>query len=484
MCVCCIKGGHKIQILLLNPPAVRFGYYLTDPIPPLGLLYLAQTLRNQGHKVEVLDLPSLNWNFEDILKSLRETKADLVGLSSNIFTVREVAVLVHYIKHIKPHVWTVLGGPCTIFPSKKILEKLPYLDFVIHGDGEEPLLFLCNALETHQSLDNIPNLAYWDKSGQYHENISNYKADISKITEPPMEDVKLSNYTLHPPYGRKKPYMIVSTSRGCVYNCAFCGERLNYRRRSVENVVNELKILKNKYQIREIYFCDPSMTTDRKFLYRLTIAMIKERFNFVWSCKSRVDNLDEKILRFMKAAGCYLIAFGAESADSNVLKALNKQTKPRDLKKAVQLCRNVGIVSLFYFMVGNLGETEQSLQKTEYFIRKYVPDFSVFAPVFPLPGTALNEDKRVKELHIEERMEQIIFSPKAHDWPIYVPIGLTEERINYWVGRLQRSAVFNPRFLFTRIISLRSFIELKTYVKGFLGIVKALIRKKTMPYET
>ena len=465
-----------MKIVLVNPPSFRFGYYLTEPVPPLGLLYLSQYAMDDGHTVEIIDIPTMRWSVKKIVKIFRDLDCDLIGFSANIFTLREAYSLIKLTRLFHPTIKIVVGGPCSVYPNESILEIIKEMDYFIRGDGEIPFQMLCRALEGKIHLDQIPNLTYRLPTGEIIKNNQTYLTDLSSIPFPPLHLINLKDYVLHPPYLRKKPFMIVQTSRGCPYNCSFCVVRQNYRRRSLESVINEISKLKTEHGVKEIYFCDPSFTSDPNFVIDLCKEMIKRNLIMPWTCKSRIDNVPEKMLKYMKNAGCYLIAFGAESGDAAVLKAINKHIEPEDIARTIKRCRKIGILSLLYFMVGNPRESERSLRITERFLYDNIPDFAIFAPVLPLPDTQIVEDPVLKKYNYEEQLNHAIFSLKPPKWPIYIPEGMTEDQVLYWVSRLQRNQFFNPKYLWHRIIHLNSLTEFLVYVKGMLKLIKELVQ--------
>ena len=129
-------------------------------------------------------------------------------------------------------------------------------------------------------------------------------------------------------------------------------------------------------------------------------------------------------------------------------------------------------------MVGNPGETERSLMNTELFLKKYMPDFAIFAPVLPLPNTNINSDERIKELNIEKKLEEAVFSITPPRWPIYIPKGMTENEVLYWVNRLQKAQFLNPKYIIYRIFKLHSINEAWIYFKGFVALIKEIAKKK------
>lgn len=444
-------------------------------MPPLGLAYLARVLLDKGLITEILDLPVLNWNFKKTIKYLEQNDAKIYGFSCNLFTLREAIFYIKIIKHLKPDVYTVIGGYSTIYPNDKLLEKIPQLDFIVRGEGEFAFGELCERINKKENFDGIPNLTYRNSEGNVIVNQNSLISDINSLNFPAIELLPMKKYRMHPPYGRARPFMVVSASRGCPFNCSFCSINTKYRQRKLDNVIAELKWLNKVHKIKEVYFADPTFAIDKKYIKQLCVSIRRERIDIKWTCTTRVELVSDELLKFMRAAGCYMISFGGESAHPSILKNVNKRTNPKDIERAIKLCRTNDINSLMYFMVGNQGESIETLNYTMRFLKKFVPDFVVFGPVTPFPGSPLFE-QAVKEgkMNIQD-IENAILSSSVN-WPIYISSGLTATQIMSYVSKLQIAFYFNPNYIIKRILSIKDLKELFNNLKGFVLFFKDLTR--------
>ena len=195
----------------------------------------------------------------------------------------------------------------------------------------------------------------------------------------------------------------ISTARGCPYTCSFCADRRFWdgkvRRRSVDNVIEELRLLKDTYKINFVDFVDGTFTFDRKYLQTFCNTMIDRKLNIKWRCTARYDNLNEDLLQLMKQANCSGLYFGLESGSDRVLKAINKEINVEKIIKVSKMVYNSGIPSATSILLGIPGEGKEDIEETLKLMKEFKTDiFDVFSYT-PLAGSLLydsmsEEDKK------------------------------------------------------------------------------------------
>ena len=184
-------------------------------------------------------------------------------------------------------------------------------------------------------------------------------------------------------------------SRSCPYRCVYCaskkifGNKMTFR--NVDNIIDELKILKKEYNISYIIFLDDCFTLVRSRIIELCQRMISEDINIKWWIDTRCDKIDKELLEIMKKAGCSNIVFGVESGNQNVLNRIKKNLKIPDIENAFKLTNEVGIESKCNMMIGHLDETEDEIMDSINLSRKLKATKSSFYKVIPLPGSELYE---------------------------------------------------------------------------------------------
>ena len=197
---------------------------------------------------------------------------------------------------------------------------------------------------------------------------------------------------------------LIMTSRGCPYGCTYCStdtRRVSYR--SIDNVLKEIRLVKEKYGTSQFSFKDDSFTVNRKRVEDLCDRLIKEKFNINWECNTRVNLINDDLLLKMKRAGCNSIKVGIESGSERVLKEMNKGITHDQVRNAAKLFRKVGIHWTGYFMMGVPGETVEDVYKTLDFMYEVKPDFASIGVYEPFPGTPMfaEEPKRAgKARHV------------------------------------------------------------------------------------
>jgi radical SAM superfamily enzyme YgiQ (UPF0313 family) len=273
---------------------------------------------------------------------------------------------------------------------------------------------------------------------------------------------------------RKKPHATMITSRGCPYNCNFCvnhsvlGKRFRYR--SVENVIKEIDELVSKFHVREIDIIDDNFTLIPERAEKICDELIKRRYDLIWKLGNgiRADRINEQLIRKMKDAGCYLIAFGVESGNPEILKGINKGETLEDIKKAVRLCKKYGIETEGFFIIGNLGDNEKTIQETINFAKKLDLNIAQFQVFIPIPGSEYTK-------LIEK--EGKVFAKSWSDYgafkkPIFQHQSLTPELMERMQKKAYRDYYLRPKMILKKIMEIRSPRQFVDYAKAGLVIFK------------
>jgi len=190
-----------------------------------------------------------------------------------------------------------------------------------------------------------------------------------------------------------KKFATIITSRGCPFSCIFCSSSQLFgkiwRARSPENVIKEIKLLKNKYGVREIEFLDDTFTLNKKRAERICELLIQQNISISWSCSSRVDTINQSLIEKLKKAGCHTIYVGVESGSQEILNIIGKGVTLTQIEKAVNLIKKVNLNSFGSFILGIPGETVKTIKKTINFAKRLSPSFVQFSICTPYPGTKL-----------------------------------------------------------------------------------------------
>ncbi|MDO8646846.1 MAG: radical SAM protein [Candidatus Diapherotrites archaeon] len=423
-------------------------------LPPLGLCYLAAMLEKQGIECKILDMPAQQLEVKDVLEEIKKFRPDFVGISALTPTISRTAELSKKIREKFPKVYLVIGGPhASLLPEQTL--KLTNADFVITGEGEKAIVKIAKELKKLKRHSII--------KGELIEN-------LDELPMPARHLLDLSKYSALPNNYKKNPRVLnVLASRGCPFNCTFCckteGTR-RYRVRSAENVIAELKELKEKYGIQEIAFWDDIFTIKREWVKKLCEKMIEEKIDFPWSCETRVQLVDKELLELMKKAGCWNIFYGIEAGDQTLLDNINKGIKLEDVRKAVKLTKEAGIEIRGSFMIGLPGETPELAEKTINFAIELDPDYAQFSITTPFPGTELYKTAS-KFGKLDENFENY------NEWqPVFVPFGYKNaEEVVKMQKKAFKKFYIRPAYVLKRISKIRSPQDFFKNLKGLRMII-------------
>ena len=438
--------------------------------PPLGLGYLAAALKKAGHSVTIIDCVLKDIAIDALPRVVGGGFPDIIGLSiySNYYTEARQAI-----NALRSHLDApiVIGGPhVSALPDFSLTDT--GADFAIVGEGEDSFVRLVTMLEAKGSdYGSIPGVYYFDRKNKsvVKNPERRYREDISSLSWPAWDLLRPDRYP-PAPHGalyRRFPVAPVITTRGCVYNCLFCGACAIWgkeiRRRNHVEIVDEIEYLTKEFNIREIQFEDDNITFFKEHVYDLCNEIIRRKIDIVWSCPNgvRVDTIDKEMLKVMKASGCYLLSFGIESGSQEILDAMGKRLRLDLVRDVITLVKRSGIETWGFFIIGLPGETRTTARKTIDFARSLPLDRAQFCNFTPLPGTRIFDDwtkgKRLSEI----AWSDLNFSNKS----LYSTPGLSSDEIN----ALQRQAF--------RAFYLRPRILLKIVLKIKIGQIKWLIKR-------
>jgi len=355
-------------------------------IAPFGLMYIASVLEKE-HEVKIYDPLPEDYSFIDKIE-----ESDVIGISfltTEYLRAKKIAELVR-----DKCKYLVVGGVHVTALPKTVKEF--NADFGVIGEGEYTFKELVEKLEKNEDVDNVKGLVL-NKNGNI--TVNERRELIENLDDLPFPARHLLDYDwyLRPPGGIRGHYLKrvdrVMTSRGCPYNCIYCGSCNIFgrktRRRSVENVIKEIKFLKEKYGIDGLWFLDDTFILDYDWVLEFCEEM--KKLNLIWACQSRVDRIDENVLIKMKEAGCVQLEFGIESGSDKVLKALRKGTTSEMQLKAFEVVKKVGMKTLATIMIGNPEETKEDIELTRKQLLKLKPDFTHVFFITPFPGSDLYE---------------------------------------------------------------------------------------------
>lgn len=376
-----------------------FPYMLSDdptqkrkrsPFPPLGLMYVAASLRHAGYSVQILDctfMPSI----EEAEHIVRSTEARYIGIHSMITLTRNAIALADAAKSAGKTV--IYGGPDPSTAPDKYLKK-GFGDYVVMGEGERTAVELIRALDRGDMPLDVKGLVFLNGEGSIiNTPARELERDLDSILLPARDLIDNERYKEVWRADHGYALTSVMTTRGCPYGCFFCSEKLVFGRRytvrSANNVVAELEDIIRKYDYDRVWFADDIFPLRKERTLQICQQIIDRTLRFTWSCLARADLVDEEALASMKRAGCEIVFFGVESGSQKMLDAMNRMMTIEQIVAAISAAKRVGLKVHAFMMVGFPGENYESLKQTIEFLKELSPDEFSFTVAYPLPGTEL-----------------------------------------------------------------------------------------------
>lgn len=377
-----------LSVLLTNPKSANafesFGFIF----PPLGLLYIAATAEQAGHRIAIEDFCVSGHTPDQVDFSLY----DVVGITSD---TRRFPGALRIARRAKAAgCIVVMGGPHPGFADEDILRQ-NQADYVIRGEGEIPFPCLLNALEQRGDLSAVPGISYLQNGVVTRTAPSALIENLDSLPFPARHCVDMELYKRKGlKYGGKRPVAVLSSSRGCPHQCSFCvtpqmyGNR--WRARSAASVVAEMEHVYHTYGYRAFAFCDDNFTVSPKRVMEVCDLILEKKLDVWWWCLSTPATLlrNEDMVRMMASAGVKTVYLGVESANLSTLKDFNKSLKQDEPYQAVELLRKNGIEAFTSFILGGVHDDLSATLNTIRFARTLDAAVAQFTILTPYPGTA------------------------------------------------------------------------------------------------
>ncbi|RMF97188.1 MAG: radical SAM protein [Candidatus Schekmanbacteria bacterium] len=372
----------KVKFVFPSITGVGFGSYgkgMEESWISHGLSLISACVKKAGFDVSLADLRCMG-GWKDFEKDVAHSSPDVLAVTMMSVDFNPAMKAIDIAKKINPEIITVVGGPHpSIMPEEVLAQEK--IDYVIKGEGEISFVNLLKELDSgHKPSERL---------------IEGIKPDLDALPFADRELFSSLEYPL-PVKGFDSPFITIIAGRGCLYNCSFCqpAERKIFgpkvRRRSVDNVLEELEYLDKKYHFKSMMIHDDCLTEDSEWIYDFC-KKYRKRFNQPFACQTRADIVckNEEMIKEMRNSGLSLFFIGFESGNQRILNFLRKGTKVEHNYKAAEICRKYGIKIWANYMIGVPTETKEEVMDTVRMIKKIKPDH--YSPAFytPHPGSDL-----------------------------------------------------------------------------------------------
>jgi anaerobic magnesium-protoporphyrin IX monomethyl ester cyclase len=355
------------KICFIEPP---YGQFIESLDAPFSLMYLAAVAEQSGWEAQILDM-------HDLKDPLPE--ADIYAATSSSPQWPVAVKLSELLKTEHPESMTVIGGNHVSAEPEDA--KQSKFDIIVVGEGEYPLKRILTNPESFRGASLI---------------VGERITDLDGIPFPARHLIDWSKYKRGIYWGKQllSPAVSIISSRGCPHNCVFCGSHVVFGRttrfRSVGNVVAEVKQVIDQMGYHGFNFHDDTFCLKRQRVIDLCREFSK--LNIYWRCLTRADTLDEELLKEMSAGGCSELLLGVESGSDKVLKRIQKGTTAKQNLKAMKMIKKAGIQLKAAIMIGNPGETWETVEETKKLLKECPPDFWSVSVFTPFPGSATWSD--------------------------------------------------------------------------------------------
>ena len=438
--------------------------------PPMGILSLATYLQDVGnYDVSILDQFAKGYSIKSTLEWIRREDPDILGFSTITTAgtgITSALIAKKAKEEINPNIKILFGNYHATFNDTRILNKYPYVDACIRGEGENTLLEIAEKFEKNRGFEDIKGVTYRN-NGKIIRNDD--RPLIENLDELPFPNRKLLGDTK---YNSKVEGLEIAigkftsaiSSRGCAFQCSFCSSSMfwnKWRPRSPQNIVEELLILESQ-GYKNFIWVDDNFTLSKKRLMELSTLVRKEKIDLKWMAEGRVTQSSRELLTAMKSMGCKIMSYGIESGSQRVLDWYNKKINLTQVHDAIKISKKVGFdIVIGNFILGAPIETREEIIETLNLSLKLDIDFPQFHVLGIIPGNWI-WDQMVKKKRIDPEKS----------WEVgtaVLPIPLSEimERIR----ATHRKFMLRPSYISRQMIkTLKSGFRLRGLLHNFKNV--------------
>lgn len=464
--------NNKKKIFLIYPPSPVLNredrcqqptkeLLVIPPLPPSDLMYLAAVAEKVGLEAKIHDYSQGG----NLVEDLKEFKPDYLLINAATPTLEHDLEALKQAKEILPEVVTIAKGAAFLTLAQEIMEKHNELDIVIFGEAEETLREILEEVPANEILG-----MYYREDGI---KFNGKRPFIENLDEIPFPARHLVDNSIYRRPDNNKVQAVIKVSRGCPFHCFFClatpvsGAKV--RRRSVENIIAEIRECVEKYNITNFVFWSDIFNIDKEWTLNLCNAIIESGLKITWSANTRADTADFEMAQMMYKSGCRLVSIGVESGSQYMLEKMGKKITLDDVRRTVKTFKKAKIRIYNYFVIGLPWETEETVEETIKFAIELNSDFISFYTATPLPGSRFYDYAKENNLFDSETSFE-----SAYFYPAVNTHQLTRNR----VFELHKSAVkrfyLRPLYILKMLLRIRSFEEVKSY---FTAGFNLLLRK-------
>ncbi len=435
--------------------------------PPIDLMYVAAAYERAGHEARLVDYPGEDLEWASLERDLREFRPQTLLMSITTPSIEDDLRVAGLAKKVDPAMRVIAKGAHFNTLDMDAMEKCAGLDVVLRGEYE----MTCLELAEGRPIAEVSGLTWRDGERIVRNPARKLPDNLDDIPFPARH---LTNNALYirPDTGEMQTTLV--TNRGCPFSCTYClanqASGLKNRYRSVENVIAEIRECVERHNIRNFLFRSDLFTQNKAWVIRLCEAILDNKLDIQWASNSRVDTVNEEALKWMRRAGCWLIAFGVEKGDNASLERINKKANVDAARRAMRITREAGIRRSMYLLYGLPDDDESILRSDLAFAKELDPEFlEIFYP-YPFPGTALH--KEVVELGL---LPAGVVPKEAYGLPCMPTKHITLERLAELRTEALREFYMRPGFIWRTLRGVGSAREFANYVRAGASQARQLV---------
>ncbi len=421
-----------MKVALIKPPATYADWYKW---PVFGIGYISAYLKLSGIDCRIFDAYFNSWSEKETIEKVVEYSPDIIGLTAMTHEIFQASQIASQLKE-RLNTPTVVGGCHVTALPERTLREFPAFDYAVYGEGEKTAIELVKFLQQSDisELSNVAGLAWRDIKGNIRVNEPREPLTSLELDMLPYPDVK-DYYNGPQALADKSSCYTMFTSRGCPYNCVFCMQVLGrkVRWRSAENIVQEMEYAISHYGAHTFNFTDEIFLFDNRQTRELLQLMIDRSLpeRICWSGLTRANFVNPELVNLVKKAGCFRLELGVESGDNEILKAIKKGITVEQVRNAVRIIKDSGILVSAYYILGHPNETKETIKRTINLATELNTHTIAIGLMVPYPGTMVYE-----MAHREEGGYRLL----SEDWSQYDKYGgrvlevgkLTFKQLSYW----------------------------------------------------
>ena len=465
-----VKEEIKKKVLLIYPPSPVLNredrcqqptkdLIVIPPLPPTDLMYLASISEQAGCEAIIRDY-SQGGNFVSDLKTY---SPDYIVINVAMPTLEHDLDAVRIAKEICPDIITIAKGAAFLTMANEILANHKSLDIAILGEAEETLREILEG----NSREEIKGIYYRE---DLVIRFTGVRPFIDNLDTLPFPARHLVNNNMYRRPDNGKVQAVIKVSRGCPFHCFFClatpvsGSKV--RRRSVDNIIEEIKECVEKYNIKNFLFWSDIFNLDKSWTMELCQKIIDSGLKITWSANTRADTADLEMAKKMYDSGCRLVSIGVESGSQYILDKIGKRITLTQIRETVKIFKKAKIRIYNYFVIGLPWENEDTVEETIRFAIELDSDFISFYTATPLPGTRFYNFAREHKLFDKETSFE-----SAYFYPSVNTLCLSKDRVFELHKQAIRRFYLRPLYILRMLSRIRSLSEVINYFVAGMNVL-------------